>query len=79
MIDRSDNQDTSVIHHRTETKPSRYVSHSLMSRRLETADAPCETIGKAVFQASVTRMVSDYIPAIHVSTEPVGTEKVCKK
>src|SRR5829696_7519828 len=48
MIDPSDNQDTSLIHRKTETKPSRTISHLLIGRPLETADAPHETIGKAV-------------------------------
>ncbi len=48
MIDPSDNQDTSLIHRKTETKPSRNFSHLLIGRPLETADAPHETIGKAV-------------------------------
>src|SRR5215211_5493434 len=48
MIDPSDNQDTSLIHRKTETKPSRSIRHLLIGRPLETADAPHETIGKAV-------------------------------
>src|SRR5215208_2053643 len=47
MID-SDNQDTSLIHRKTEIKPSRNISHYLIGRPLPTADAPNETIGKAV-------------------------------
>jgi amino acid transporter len=48
MIDPSDNQDTSLIHRQTKTKPSRNISHFLIGRPLPTADAPHETIGKAV-------------------------------
>src|SRR5215208_5226164 len=47
MID-SDNQDTSLIHRKTEIKPSRNISHYLIGRPLQTADAPHQTIGKAV-------------------------------
>ena len=48
MIDSSDNQDTSLIHRGTKTKPSRNFSQFLLGRPLRTADAPHETIGKAV-------------------------------
>src|SRR5829696_2528461 len=48
MIDPSNNQDTSLIHRKTEIKPSRNLSHYLIGRPLQTADAPHETIGKAV-------------------------------
>ena len=48
MIDPSDNQDTSLIHRKTETRPSRNISHYLIGRPLPTADAPHETIGKGV-------------------------------
>jgi len=47
MID-PENQDTSLIHRQTKTKPSRNISHYLIGRPLPTADAPNETIGKAV-------------------------------
>lgn len=48
MIDPDDNQDTSFIHRTTEFKPSRNISHFLIGRPLQTADAPHQTIGKAV-------------------------------
>src|SRR5215216_2553774 len=48
MIDPSNNQDTSLIHRKTEIKPARNLSHFLIGRPLQTADAPHETIGKAV-------------------------------
>ncbi len=48
MIDSSDNQDTSIIHRKTKTRPSRNFSQFLLGRPLRTADAPHETIGKAV-------------------------------
>lgn len=47
MIKPEDNQDTSFIH-RTAAKPSRTISHYLLGRPLQTADAEDETIGKAV-------------------------------
>ena len=48
MIDPKDNQDTSFIHRTTEAKPPRNISHYLIGRPLSTADAPHQTIGKAV-------------------------------
>lgn len=48
MINPKDNQDTSLIHRTTEQKPRRTISHYLIGRPLDTADAPHETIGKAV-------------------------------
>jgi amino acid transporter len=48
MIDPENNQDTSLIHRTTETKPSRTFGHFLTGRPLQTADAPHQTIGKAV-------------------------------
>ncbi len=48
MIDPTDNQDTSFIHRTTEHKLSRNISHFLIGRPLQTADAPHQTIGKAV-------------------------------
>jgi amino acid transporter len=48
MIDSSENQDTSLIHRRTKTKPSRNIGQFLIGRPLRTADAPHEAIGKAV-------------------------------
>jgi amino acid transporter len=48
MIDPKDNQETSFIHRTTEIKPTRSISHFLIGRPLQTADAPHQTIGKAV-------------------------------
>jgi amino acid transporter len=48
MIDPKNNQDTSLIHRTTETKPPRTIGHFLIGRPLPTADAPHHTIGKAV-------------------------------
>ncbi|MGE5642211.1 MAG: APC family permease [Byssovorax cruenta] len=48
MIDHKTNQDTSLIHRQTKIKPPRNLSHLLIGRPLQTADAPHETIGKAV-------------------------------
>src|SRR5919109_1386271 len=48
MTDSINNQDTSLIHRKTKTKPSRNISSYLIGRPLPTADAPHETIGKAV-------------------------------
>ncbi len=48
MIDPKNNQDTSLIHRTTETKPPRTIGHFLIGRPLQTADAPHQTIGKAV-------------------------------
>src|SRR4030067_1169653 len=48
MIDPKDNQDTSFIHRTTEQEPTRNFSHYLIGRPLQTADAPHQTIGKAV-------------------------------
>ena len=48
MIDPTTNQDTSLIHRKTKIKPHRSISHFLIGRPLQTADAPHETIGKAV-------------------------------
>jgi len=48
MIDPENNQDTSFIHRTTEIKPSRNISHFLIGRPLQTADAPHQTIGKAI-------------------------------
>src|SRR5688572_5443209 len=48
MIDPKDNQDTSLIHRTTEAKPPLNISHFLIGRPLSTADAPHQTIGKAV-------------------------------
>src|SRR5215216_6037814 len=48
MIDPKDIQDTSFIHRTTEAKPPRNISHYLIGRPLSTADAPHQTIGKAI-------------------------------
>src|SRR5215813_11184642 len=48
MIDPKNSQDTSLIHRTTETKPPRTIGHLLIGRPLQTADAPHQTIGKAV-------------------------------
>src|SRR5574338_1185158 len=48
MIDPKNNQDTSLIHRTTETKPPRTIGHYLIGRPLQTADAPHQTIGKAI-------------------------------
>ncbi len=48
MINPENNQDTSLIHRTTEHTPPRSISHFLIGRPLQTADAPHETIGKAV-------------------------------
>jgi amino acid transporter len=48
MIDPKNNQDTSLIHRTTETKPPRTFGHFLIGRPLQTADAPHQTIGRAV-------------------------------
>lgn len=48
MIDPKNNQETSFIHRTTESKPPRNFSHFFIGRPLQTADAPHETIGKAV-------------------------------
>lgn len=48
MINPEDNQDTSFIHRTSEHKPTRTLSHYLIGRPLQTADAPRQTIGKAV-------------------------------
>jgi len=48
MINPEDNQDTSFIHRTTEEEPTPNISHFLIGRPLQTADAPHQTIGKAV-------------------------------
>jgi amino acid transporter len=48
MIDPDNNQDTAFIHRKTKSKPSRTIGHFLIGRPLQTADAPHQTIGKAV-------------------------------
>jgi amino acid transporter len=48
MINPEDNQATSFIHRTTDTKLPRTLGHFLIGRPLQTADAPHQTIGKAV-------------------------------
>ncbi|HLO32137.1 MAG TPA: APC family permease [Anaerolineales bacterium] len=48
MIDPKDNQETSFIHRKTEHQPRKDFGHLLFGRYLATADAPHQTIGKAV-------------------------------
>jgi len=48
MIDPKDNQSTSFIHRETEYEPPKNISHFLIGRPLQTADAPHQTIGKAI-------------------------------
>ena len=48
MIDPEENHDTSFIRRFTEQVPTRNISHYLIGRPLQTADAPHETIGKAI-------------------------------
>lgn len=48
MIDPKDNQETSFIHRKTEYKPRKDFGHLLLGRYLATADAPHQTIGKAI-------------------------------
>src|SRR5215213_5161518 len=44
MIDPKDNQDTSLIHRTTESKPPRNIGHFFIGRPLQTADAPQEIL-----------------------------------
>src|SRR6266511_6258862 len=48
MIHSEDNQDTSLIHRTTQSKLPRNLGHFLIGRPLMTADAPHQTIGKAI-------------------------------
>jgi amino acid transporter len=48
MINPEDNHNTSFIHRETKQAPSRNITHYLIGRPLQTADAPHQTIGKAV-------------------------------
>ena len=48
MIDPENNHDTSLIHRSTKREPAPNISHVLIGRPLQTADAPHQTIGKAV-------------------------------
>jgi len=48
MINPEDNKSTSVIQRTTDYEPPRDISHFLIGRPLATADAPHQTIGKAI-------------------------------
>jgi amino acid transporter len=48
MIDPDNKQDTVFIHRTIDSKPPRSIGHFLIGRPLQTADAPHQTIGKAV-------------------------------
>lgn len=48
MIDPDRNPDSSLIRRKTELQPARTIGHFFLGRPLQTADAPHETIGKAV-------------------------------
>jgi amino acid transporter len=48
MINPKDNKSTSFIHRETEYEPPKNISHFLIGRPLQTADAPHQTIGKAI-------------------------------
>ena len=48
MIDQENNPQTSIIERTTDYKPPRGLSHYLIGRPLATADAPHQTIGKAI-------------------------------
>jgi amino acid transporter len=48
MIDPENKQDTAFIHRTTDSKPPRTIGHFFIGRPLQTADAPHQTIGKAV-------------------------------
>src|SRR6187397_3689621 len=48
MINPKESQDTSFLHRTAEAKPPRGFSHWFIGRPLSTADAPHQTIGKAV-------------------------------
>jgi amino acid transporter len=48
MINPKESQDTSFLHRTTQAKPPRSLSHWFIGRPLSTADAPHQTIGKAV-------------------------------
>ena len=48
MIDPKNDQDSPFIHRATEKEPSPTISHFLLGRPLQTADAEHETIGKGV-------------------------------
>ena len=48
MINPEDNHDTSFIHRQTQLEPKKDLGHLIFGRYLRTADAPHQTIGKAV-------------------------------
>ena len=48
MINPKESQDTSFLHRTAEAKPPRGFSHWFIGRPLSTADAPHQTIGKAI-------------------------------
>jgi amino acid transporter len=48
MINPKDNKPTSFIHREAEYEPPKNISHFLIGRPLQTADAPHQTIGKAI-------------------------------
>jgi amino acid transporter len=48
MINPKDNKSTPFIHRETEYEPLKNISHYLIGRPLATADAPHQTIGKAI-------------------------------
>src|SRR5580765_2097339 len=48
MIDPEEPQTSSFLHHSTRQEPSRNISHFLIGRPLQTADASHQTIGKRV-------------------------------
>jgi amino acid transporter len=68
MIDPKNNQDTSFIHRTTETKPPRSIGHFLIGRPLQTADAPHQTIGKAV---GLAVFASDALSSTAYATEQI--------
>src|SRR5215813_1992021 len=68
MIDPKNSQDTSLIHRTTETKPPRTIGHLLIGRPLQTADAPHQTIGKAV---GLAVFASDALSSTAYATEQI--------
>lgn len=48
MIDPEEPQTSSFLHHSTRQEPSRNISHFLIGRPLQTADASHQTIGKRI-------------------------------
>jgi amino acid transporter len=68
MIDPKNNQDTSLIHRTTETKPHPNIGHFLIGRPLQTADAPHQTIGKAV---GLAVFASDALSSTAYATEQI--------